>query len=523
MIDDEKRKTFYALNDMRQFKFRLAIEGVVVGVFVGCIIGFYRFCLEFIAHNRSALFEFFKVNNPVYLGGWVVVLLCVAWLIDRLVKFAPLSGSSGIPQIKGSIMGIYKTNWWKIIISKLSGCIMAIGAGLSLGREGPSIQLGGMAGQGVSRFFGRSRMEERCLISAGAGAGLAAAFNAPIASVMFTMEVLHRTLSPIVLLPTLVAALVSTMVSHAIFGRGMIFDIPKLILMTFDVLPHMVVLGVFIGLAGVLFNKAMVNGGKFYELSFFKNNFMRYLFPLLLTIPIGFLLPEIMGGGDAMIVTLISRNATIRFLVIVLVGKFIFTMLSAGSGIPGGTLQPMLVMGALGGYIYGAICIKMGILPVYYLDNCIVFGMVGFFAATVRCPLTGILLILELTGSFMQLFSLCLVTLFANTTAEFFHSEPIYDVMLRRSLVKDKKINPDVLVKPGTRNVMEIPIESGSMADGKLIKDIAWPENTLVVGVKRGGFDIVPGGNTRLMAGDYIYMVVNTKAMSDIRKIMVKE
>ena len=520
MNDKEKSQTFSALNDIRDFKFRLALEGALVGVLSGCIIGFYRFCLEELDRHRPQLYSFFRDASPLYVLLWAVVLVIIAALINKLVNLAPLSGSSGIPQIKGNILGVYKTSWWRIIVAKVLSCIMAVGAGLSLGREGPSIQLGGMAGQGVSRMLGRSRVEERCLISSGAGAGLAAAFNAPMASVLFTMEVIHRTLSPLVLLPTLVAALTSTLVAHVIFGRNTIFAIPTLGLVEFKALPHIVFLGVILGFAGVIFNKVMLSSGKLYQLPIFKSNFRRYLFPLLLTIPLGFYLPQIMGGGDAIVEHLVYSSSPLQFLAFILVAKLIFTMVSSGSGIPGGTLQPMLVMGALCGYIYAVIMINAGLLAETYRIHCVVFAMAGIFAASIRSPLTGIILVLELTGSFRHLVPLSLVTLFAYSIAEFCHCPPIYDAVLQRSLAKDRK-NPTVMVEPSTRNIVEIPVESGSVADGKLLSRIAWPGSALVVAVKRGEHDIIPRGDTRLLAGDYIYVIAENKDGDLVRELMV--
>ena len=106
---------------------------------------------------------------------------------------------------------------------------------------------------------------------------------------------------------------------------------------------------------------------------------MRYVFPLLLTIPVGFILPDIMGGGDVVVEHLVDGQATLQLVIIVLTAKLLFTMLSACSGIPGGSLQPMLVMGALCGYLYGIIAISSGFVAPDYLMNCIVFGMAGFF------------------------------------------------------------------------------------------------------------------------------------------------
>ena len=170
---------------------------------------------------------FFLQNNLTWtnLAGPSCFSFCYCGTASWLIKFEPLSGGSGIPQVKGNILGLYKTVWWRILLAKLVGGIVGIGAGLSLGREGPSIQLGAMTGQGLSRSLGRTRMEERYLISSGAGAGLAAAFNAPLAGVIFTLEELHKNFSAVVLLPTLAAALTATVISHGFFGTQRIFTI----------------------------------------------------------------------------------------------------------------------------------------------------------------------------------------------------------------------------------------------------------------------------------------------------------
>ncbi len=518
MDKQEKLQTYDNLVSWPQFKVKLAIEGVIVGIAAGCLIGFYRFALGWADAKRVELYGVFQNTSLWYLASWIFAMFVMAALIDKLVSFAPLAGGSGIPQIMANIRGISVGSWWRTILAKITSCIMGVAAGLSLGREGPSIQLGGMVGQGVSRILKRSRMEEHCLISSGAGAGLAAAFNAPMASVMFTMEVMHKSLSAVVLLPTLVAALTSTLVSRIFFGRQTIFSIPNMPFVDVDTLPQLLLLGVFTGFGGFIFNKFMLAGSKIYQLKFFNNNFKRYLIPMLLTIPIGFLLPQIMGGGDVVVERLVAGHSTLELVVIVLVAKLLFTMLSACSGVPGGSLQPMLVMGALSGYLYGLVTINIGFVDSYYLMNCIVFGMAGFFAAAVRAPLTGILLVLELTGSFTHLVAVALVTLFAYSTAAFCKGQPIYDVMLERFLAGE--ITQENLMQIAKRrNIMEMPIESGSPAEGKTISQVAWPGDALVVAVKRGEHDIIPNGQTLLVAGDYLYIVVNIDAAREIRAL----
>lgn len=109
-----------------------------------------------------------------------------------VIKREPMAGGSGIPQVEGELKGKINANWIQVIIAKFAGSLLSIGSGLSLGSEGPSVQLGAMAGKGFSRINNRLRTEERLLLTCGAGAGLATAFGAPLAGVVFTLEEMHK-------------------------------------------------------------------------------------------------------------------------------------------------------------------------------------------------------------------------------------------------------------------------------------------------------------------------------------------
>ena len=499
---------------------KLVLEGLLVGVLSGLLVGFFRYSLGFVDQLRTYIFRNWLETGPAwYLAIWIALILVIAAILVALVKYEPMSAGSGIPQVKGNILGIYKTIWWRIIITKLAGGILGIGAGLSLGREGPSIQLGAMFAQGFSRFFGRTRMEERYLITSGAGAGLASAFNAPLAGVIFTMEELHKNFSAVVLMPSLAAALMSAVVSHLIFGRNTIFAFPDLPRVPIDILPSLVVLGICLGVFGAFFNYCLANANKFYQVPFFKSNFMRVSFPLLLAVVLGFYLPQVLGGGNDLVDSLVTNDFSLKVLFLFLVAKFIFTMLSYGANVPGGFFLPMLVLGAVAGNILADIFIQLGILAVSLRMHVIIFAMAGFFTASVRAPITGILLIMEMTGSFWHLVPLSIVALFAYITAELCHSQPIYDTLLNNALAKDKE-DARKVVKKSTRNILEIAVGSGTVVEGKFIKDIAWPQGVLVVDVKRGDKDIIPLGDTRLLAGDYLYILTSAVQEENVIKLM---
>ena len=220
--------TYKLLNNTRYFRLRLCAGGVVTGVLAGVIISCFRLALTGAASLRANL------QSLVFAGGYTppaITLFCGALLIAAallawLAKAEPQAAGSGIPQVKGAVLGVFKLRWLRILLVKFAACALAIGSGLSLGRAGPSIQMGAMAGQSVSRLLARPRIEERYLISGGAAAGLAAVFNAPLAGVIFVLEEINHNFSGFLLFPVLSASVAATFTSRLILGRDTVFNFP---------------------------------------------------------------------------------------------------------------------------------------------------------------------------------------------------------------------------------------------------------------------------------------------------------
>ena len=160
----------------------------------------------------------------------------------------------------------------------------------------------------------------------------------------------------------------------------------------------------------------------------------RLLVPLFCAGILGFLLPEILGGGSRLVDSLVVTNYTMAFLVLLLVGKFLFTMICFGSGVPGGIFLPMLVLGALGGAVFAKAAMLLGLLAPQLAVDCMVFGMAAYFACVVKSPITGTVLIMEMTGSFAHMLPLILVSMTAYLVSEIAGGAPVYEMLLARSL-----------------------------------------------------------------------------------------
>ena len=424
MERDSISRTLRRFSNMR---YLLVLEGIGVGAAAGLVTVLFRAVLsqgETVLHAALA----FGTAHPYFIPLWFVILLGAAGLVTYLLKWEPLISGSGIPQVEGEMQGRIRTVWWRVLLAKFLGGLLTIGAGLALGREGPSIQLGAMAGKGVSRLSGRTG-EERLLITCGASAGLAAAFNAPLAGVLFSLEEVHKKISAGLLLPCMAASITADFISRSLFGLGPVFHLPEISMLPLKHYWLVAVLGVLLGLLGAAYNRCTALAQDLYGK--IPSRYLRIALPFLLAGALGFVYPQVLGGGHS-IVEGLSLQPAAGTLALLLAARFFFSIACFGSGAPGGIFLPLLVLGAVSGGLTGTLAGLAGIsVPA---ENFVILGMAGFFAAVVRAPITGILLIYEMTGNVSHLLSFALVSLVAYGTAELLHARPIYDQLLDRIL-----------------------------------------------------------------------------------------
>lgn len=429
------------LVDKKRFSLRLLLEGLALGLGAGISISVFRYLLAGSEMLRPVIYhnlrEVLADGQWQWLALYILSFIIIAYLLKLIVAREPMCTGSGIPQIKGILQGDMSMRWFSVLWSKIIGGVLAIGAGMSLGREGPSVQIGACVGQGLSQTSRRTRFESRILMTAGAGAGLAAAFNAPLAGVIFGLEEMQKTISPALLLTGITASITAATVTEVVFGISPVFAMGYLLPLPLNLFDVLVVAGMVIGLLGRLFNIALA-----YSLNTYSrlglSGMKKPLVPLALAGILGFVLPEILGGGNLLVDSLVVTDYTIGFLCLLFVGKFLFTMICFGSGVPGGIFLPMLVLGAAGGAVLAKLLVLAGLLPAMYYADIIVFGMAAYFSAVVKSPVTGSILILEMTGSFQHMLALLVVSLTAYVISDLTGGRPVYDELLDRALGKNK-------------------------------------------------------------------------------------
>lgn len=522
----------YVVRNIRQkqrFKYKLILEGIAVGSIVGLVIALFRIMIVKADHARQIAVHLVKVR-PVYAFAVLLLLVLIAWILDKLIRFEPDISGSGIPQIEGELKGLEDQNWRKVLAAKFAGCVLAIGGGLALGREGPSIQLGGMIGKGFARRKNALLTEERMLMSCGAGAGLAAAFGAPLAGVLFALEELHKNFSAEVLVSTMAASAVADYIAVNIIGLRPVFDFDVEHRIPLRLYWAVVLLGVILGILGVIYNKLLDKMQDFFDK--FDSKFISIGIMLMISFLMMFIYPTVLGSGNNLVKVISDGKFTLMALATLFVAKLFFSTGSFGTGTPGGIFLPLLVIGAITGGLYSTFLSTAFGVEEYYIKGFVIIAMAGFFSAIVRAPITGVILITEMTGNFMTLLSLVSASLVAYVVADLLGGEPVYDQLMHRRQRKkvesgsgthdhdyladvysksDKKYVKKRISIRERKVVIDSSIHIGSMMDGHKVMELGLPEGSLIVSVMRDGKEIIPHGSTILNGGDDLEILCRLK------------
>ncbi len=405
-----------------------ALEGAVVGLAAGAVSVAYRLALEGADQVLDSLLARAK-GQGIALAAWFCALCLLAFAVHCLLAWQPAIGGGGIPRVMGELQGRFDPSWWRVLLAKFAGGTLCALAGLSLGRAGPSAQLGAMAGKGFSRLTGRPRQEERLLLTCGVAAGIAATFNAPLAGLLFAGEVLRLDFRPRLLAPCMAAAVAADLVASGAFGLTPIFRFPVQQLLPLSMGWMWLLLGIFLGLLGAFYNRVVEKAQNGYERIGWRPG--RLLLPFLAAGIAGLWLPSVLGGGTRLMAVLLGPLPGLGCLLGLLLAKMALSVLCFSSGAPGGLFLPVFSMGALCGGIWAVVAVGLG-MPGSWAANCMVLAMAGLFAAVVRAPLTATVLCLEMTGSFGQLLSIAVVCITAWAVTGWLGIQPVYSRLLER-------------------------------------------------------------------------------------------
>lgn len=374
--------------------------------------------------------------------GWIAWMLAIPTVGGLVVgflltRFFPQARGSGIPQVKASFAQKVGRVRLRDAVAKFGLSTLQIGAGASLGREGPTVQIcAGIAGA-LGRAARVSPQAQRRLIPVGVAAGVAAAFNAPIAAVTFTIEEIVGKLDEAVLSGVILAAALAAVIERSILGEHPVFDVPEQYgLDDARSIALYAALGVAAGLVSVLFTDLLLGLRVRFRTMSWPPAWAR---PAIGGFATGALAVAVIllvdtqgvtGGGYASLRSALHGDLPVRVMLVLCVAKILATAFSYSSGGAGGIFAPTLFIGAMLGGAFGSLDVQVFDHPAKTMGAFALVGMGAVFSGTIRAPMTSVLIIVEMTSGYALILPLMIANMTAYLLARRMRPRTIYEALL---------------------------------------------------------------------------------------------
>lgn len=420
----------------KRLSYKILFISILIGLVTGLVVSLFRLLIPKFMDLIGYLLEFAGdglINSLVFIGAF----LFIGFIVSICASKEPMISGSGIPQISGKLSNKLSYNPLTCLIYKLIGGILSIGSGLSLGREGPSVQIAGSIGEIIARKFKLDKDDTDMMIVASSSSGIVSAFTAPISALAFSIEELMKKTKRIGFIYIAATTITSALVTSLLIGTNPSIDVKNSLDLSIKYWPYVLGLGIVVGISSLIFNDGILFGKSIYKKLPFSEK-LKAILPFLITALVLLFDKRMLGSGESFISLAQDGNEEIGLLLYFYIAKLLLLLIAFCSGIPGGIFFPLLALGALLGNIYGSFLNNFGLIG---NEEIIIFSMLAMaahFAAIVRAPLTGMFLIIEMTGGKIDfLLPLIMVTSISYLTAEILNNEPIYESLLDKMIEND--------------------------------------------------------------------------------------
>lgn len=520
---------------------QLLLVGSVTGVFAGAVVTLYNICAKQGEEISRNIYGFVR-ENPAFILLLFLELGLGAFLLSVAVYYVPMVKGSGIPQTEGATRGILHFKWYRDAGVMFAASLLSIFMGLSAGSEGPSLHIGAASGDGVASMLKRNQMIRRYQVTGGACAGLAVAFNAPLTGMAFAFEEAHKRFTPEVFICAFSSVIFGLLTRTALYGMfGMEVEsffqnyvFPQGWIMDGAFFGFLVASSVICGVAGVLFYKLVFVLRKAFKKIRMKTRFLSTFARILIAVLAGgaasLLTVNVMGGGHELIEALGTKGGASEMSVesifslslaatlgVVCFLKFAITSVNMGAGIPCGAFIPMLAIGACLGSLLNLAWVELG-MDETYCDFMVMICMAAFFTAIVKAPITGTVMVCELSWSFSSLLPVIIGVAIGYFIGDMSRTDSIYEALLE-AYEEEEGIRKNAL-----STVYTLQIAKGALVENRELRDVLWPAGARVTEIRRGEEVILPDGGTVLRSGDVLTIVCKTsesgKTSEDLKNIL---
>lgn len=417
----------------REYSFNLVLAAVIglVGGYGAVVFRIAIAAVERLAFGTSRPGIEFILGLPWYLRFLIPV--AGGLIVGPIVTFISTEARGhGVPEVMEAAATKGGLIRGRVAAAKVAASAVTLGTGGSAGWEGPIVQIGSSIASKLGQILHVGVRRMRTFVACGAAAGIAATFNAPVAGMLFSVEIILGDFGMAHLSPIIVSSVVATAVSRAYLGAAPAFAVPGYEMVSAVELIHYAALGVAAGFVAVAFTRTLDATDNFFE----RLEVPDWLKPAIGGVAIGLFgvvgFPHVFGVGYEFIGSALRGHLPLLVLLALIAGKIVATSATLGSGGSGGILAPSLFIGAMTGGVvwYGAQALTPTLVPANYGAYALV-GMAAVLASTTRAPLQAILIIFELTGGYEVILPLMLSSIIAVVVGNYLMEESIYTVKLR--------------------------------------------------------------------------------------------
>ncbi len=412
---------------------------IILAVFVGAATGLGA--VGFVELVRYANSLFFGLTDQILTEGlgsigfkwWLPLIPMVGGLLvgPIVYRFASEAKGHGVPEVMNAVARLGGIIRPRVAVAKTIASAICIGSGGSAGREGPIVQIGSAIGSTIGQVFRMSGGRVKILVGCGAAAGIASVFNAPIAGVIFSLEIILGDFAIKTFSPVILSSVVASVVSRSLLGDHPAFPVPDYSLVSAWEIPLYVVLGGLTGAFGMSFTRVLTWFEDFFDDLKVSPYFKPAMGGLLLG-GLAIFYPQVLADGYETIKLTLDGELGLMLMVILIFAKLLATSLTLGSGNSGGIFAPALFMGAVVGGAFGVLVHQAFPTATASSGAYALVGMAGMLAATTHAPITALLIIFEMTSDYRIILPLMVTVVFAALVAGKLFPHSIYNIKLIR-------------------------------------------------------------------------------------------
>ena len=463
------------------------ITGVVSAI---CVVAF-KVASGYVVHLSENIYEHVQ-SAPQWLPLLLIGAIVLGIVASLIISFSHSCRGGGIPTSIAAIRGIVNFNWIKSVFFLPISALITFLVGVPLGTEGPCVQMGTAIGDGIVQVIGgkKHRGWRRYMMVGGAASGFALATGSPITAILFSMEELHRSFSPLLFSVASISVIVSQLIGRFLSSLGLgsmhLFEIGVLNALPPRYIYIPMLVGLLCGLCSILFIK-LYNHINTFIAKRLERMSVKYKLPIIFALIalVGFFFSKILGSGHSLVEMLIAQNRlrteTVWYMLIIFfIVRVIFMMVSNTVGITGGIFLPTLAFGAILGTLGAEGCIALNLIGEEYYTLLVVVGMVSFLGASMRIPITACVFAVEALGGFYNILPIMLAV-----TAAFMAVEVSGLSDFTSTVIKAKA---NAIHQGKTPHVIEVPLTvyKGSFVIDKDIRDVLWPASCTFLSIERG-------------------------------------